>query len=84
MCRAEQAFAKPVLRAALYCFLIAGLSAGWLAMAGAGCVITLDRNIALLGVVGGALASVAFVLVALKQALTRWWDVRRSRGWRLP
>lgn len=73
-----------MLRAALYCFLVAGLSAGWLALTGAGCVITLDRNVALLGLVGGALASAAFLLVALKQALTRWWDERRSRGWRLP
>jgi hypothetical protein len=73
-----------VLRAALYCFPVAGLSAGWLAVKGAGCVITLDQNVALLGLVGGGLATAAFVLAALKQALTRWWDERRSRGWRLP
>jgi hypothetical protein len=73
-----------VLHAGLYCFLVAGLSAGWLAVTGAGCVVTLDRNVALLGLVDGALASAAFVLVALKQALTRSWDERRSRGWRLP
>lgn len=38
-----------MLRAALYCVLLAGLSAGWLEMAGAGCVVKLDRSLALLG-----------------------------------
>ena len=73
-----------MLRAALYCVLLAGLSAGWLAMAGAGCVVTLDRSLALLGFVCSTLGAPGFALLAAAQALARWWDERRSRAWRLP
>lgn len=38
---AHRAFGVPMLRAALYCVLLAGLSAGWLAMAGAGRVVSI-------------------------------------------
>jgi hypothetical protein len=73
-----------VLRAALYSFLLAGLSAAWLATTPiAGCVITLDESLAELGVVFGTLGTVVFVLVAVAQAFARWWDERRSRTWRL-
>lgn len=81
---AHRAFEVPMLRAALYCVLLAGLSAGWLAMAGAGCVVTLDRSLALLGFVCGVLGAAGFALLAAAQALARWWDERRSRAWRLP
>jgi len=63
--------------------LLAGLSAGWLAMAGAGCVVTLDRSLALLGFVCGMLGAASFALLAT-QVLARWWDEQRSRAWRLP
>lgn len=73
-----------MLRAALYAFLLAGLSAGWLRMTGGGCVIRLDQNVACVGFIGGTVASVACALVAAQRALARWWDERRSRAWRLP
>ena len=73
-----------MLGAALCCVLLAGLSAGWLAMTGAGCVITLDRSLALLGFVGGMLGAAGFAPLAAAQALAHWWDERRSRAWRLP
>ena len=61
-----------MLRAALYCLVLAGLSAGWLAMAGAGCVVTLDWSLALVGFVCGMLGAVGFALLAAAQALARW------------
>jgi hypothetical protein len=73
-----------MLRAALYCALLAGLSAGWLAMPGAVCVVTLDRSLALLGFVCGVLGAAGFALLPAAQALAGWWDERRSRAWRLP
>jgi len=84
MRRAHRAFGASMLRALLYCVLLAGLSAGWLAMAGAGCVITLDRGLALLGFACGTLGAAGFALLAAANAWARWWDERRSRAWRLP
>ena len=81
---AGRAFGLPMLRVALYCVLLAGLSAGWLAIAGAGCVITLDGSLALLGLVSGTLGAAGFAVVASAKALACWWDERRSSAWRLP
>jgi hypothetical protein len=84
MRRGYRAFGVSMLRAALYCLLLAGLSAGWLAMTGAGCVIRLDESLALFSFVCGTLGAIGFVLRAAAKALARWWDERRSRAWRLP
>jgi hypothetical protein len=73
-----------MLRAALYCVLLAGLSAGWLARPGAPCLITLGQQLALLGFIGGALGATVFSLLAAAKSLAHWWDDRRSRTWRLP
>jgi hypothetical protein len=55
---ASRAFGAPMLRAALYSVLLAGLSVGWLAMAGAGCVFRLDRSLALFGFLCGMLEEI--------------------------
>jgi hypothetical protein len=73
-----------MLGAALYCALLTGLSAGWLAMTGAVCVVTLDRSLALFGFVCGSLGAAGFALLSAAKALACWWDERRSRTWRLP
>jgi hypothetical protein len=73
-----------MLRAALYCALLTGLSVGWLAMTRAGCVVTLDRSLAQFGFVCGTLGAAGFALISAAKALSCWWDARRSRAWRLP
>jgi hypothetical protein len=73
-----------MLRAALYSALLASLSAGWLKTHGVRCRITLDQNLALIGLMCGALGAGTFTLLAGAKWLTHWCDERRSRAWRLP
>jgi hypothetical protein len=74
-----------MFRVALLCGFVASAGLFWLAaFPGAGCRITVDRNLAMLALTGGSVGALGFGLVASWRAAFRWWDERRSRAWRLP